>query len=85
MSSVRMCDKCGEIFSENAEGWSTYSGSVKRRGEKGGAEWQTLTQDACPACTNGTSVPTPRLAIPAGKPDYAKIAELERETGVGQE
>lgn len=27
MSSVRMCDKCGKVFSENSENWSTMSGS----------------------------------------------------------
>ena len=52
MSSVRMCDRDGEIFSERAEGWSTYTGVIRRREEKTGkliTVEQTL--DACPTCT----------------------------------
>lgn len=82
MSSVRMCDKCGQVFSENEEDWSTFSGSRKRRREDGSRYTETLVQDACPACTNGDTVIRPRLAI--GRVDYEKILAMEAEAGVGK-
>jgi hypothetical protein len=76
-----MCDKCGQIFSENAEDWSTYQGALKRRREDGSRYTESVTQDACPACTNGNTVLTPRLAIP--KADPALYQEfLEKEAGL---
>ena len=89
-----MCDKCGDIFSENEEDWSTFSGSVQRRRENGSRYTETVNQDACPPCTAGTKPVKPRVAIaaeatfpdhapvPAGRPDYARIAELEAENGI---
>jgi hypothetical protein len=77
-----MCDKCGQIFSENAEDWSTYSGSLKRRREDGSRFTEQVTQDACPKCTNGDTVLTPRLAIPAGVDKALYQQFLEREAGI---
>jgi hypothetical protein len=81
-----MCDKCGDLFSENSEDWSTFSGTVKRKREDGSRYTETLSQDACPACTTGTTAPAtpslPRPSLPPGRPDYAKIAELEAENGI---
>lgn len=78
-----MCDKCGRIFSENEEDWSTFSGARKRRREDGSRYTEQIDQDACPECTNGQHPVTPRLALRPGQPDYAKIATLEAETGIG--
>lgn len=53
MSSVRMCDQCGQIFSEQADGWE--SGSATRRRynkETGQYEQQHLTMDKCPDCSS---------------------------------
>jgi hypothetical protein len=90
-----MCDKCGNIFSENDEDWSTFTGTRKRRREDGSRYTESITQDACPSCTGGTQPVTPRLALqqaapfpaappaPAGHhPDYPRIAQLERELGM---
>jgi hypothetical protein len=77
-----MCDKCGTIFSENEEDWSTFSGTMKRRREDGSRYTESVAQDACSKCTNGNTVLTPRLAIP-GKPDPARIKTLEQELGIG--
>ena len=93
MSSVRMCDRCGNIFSENEEDWSTFSGTILRRRENGSRYNETVNQDACGRCTAGAQPVAPRLAIPVqpaeahstvkpGHPDYARIAELERENGL---
>lgn len=51
MSSVRMCDRCGTTFSEKQEGWSTFSGSTRKRDNNG--QWVTAsdTLDSCPECT----------------------------------
>lgn len=94
-----MCDKCGNIFSENEDGWSTFSGTVQRRRDDGTVKPETMSQDACAACTSGVRPVAPRLAIPAQataqtavdnhhshsrhpRPDYDRIAELERQNGI---
>jgi hypothetical protein len=90
VSSVRMCDKCGNIFSENEEDWSTYSGTMKRRREDGSRYTESVTQDACPPCTNGPEVVKPRLAVTAApfpetaehRADPVKIRTLEHELGM---
>ena len=52
MSSVRMCDRCGTVFSERADDWSTYTGIRRRRNkETGQLEQIQDTMDACPECT----------------------------------
>lgn len=52
MSSVRMCDRCGTVFSERADDWSTYTGSRQRKNkETGRVEPVSDTMDACPECT----------------------------------
>lgn len=85
MSSVRMCDRCGNIFSENDLDWSTATGTVQRRRENGTRYGEQTTIDQCGPCTNG--VPSdihPKLptAIAAGKvvttaADEAAAAERE--------
>lgn len=77
-----MCDKCGQIFSENEEDWSTYSGTMKRRREDGSRFTESVTQDACAKCTNGTRVVTPRLAIPAGADPELYEQFLEQQAGL---
>jgi hypothetical protein len=59
MSSVRMCDRCGTIFSENADDWSTFSG-VRRIRDKATGRFthEELLQDACPTCTKRMYEPT---------------------------
>lgn len=49
MSGVRMCDDCGTIFSENADGVS--SGSITVQDEKSGA-YRQRTLDYCDVCSN---------------------------------
>lgn len=96
MSSVRMCDKCGNIFSENEEDWSTFTGAVKRRREDGSRYTEQISQDACPVCTGGVQAVTPRVAIggapfpaagaaPAGHADPLRIKALEHELGMDEE
>lgn len=62
MSAVRMCDSCGEIFSEREDGWA--SGEVARmaRDERGQMRRVAEQLDTCSKCTTGTA-PRPRLAI----------------------
>lgn len=62
MSTVRMCDRCGNIFSEREDGWTTMTGTTMRRDEKSGQMRQSTEQlDACPNCSAGPIVPKPRL------------------------
>ena len=90
-----MCDKCGRIFSENDDGWSTFTGTAKRRREDGSRYTESVTQDACAPCTSGTQPVTPRLAVeaapfpedhpvPARHADPARIAALEHELGMDE-
>lgn len=58
MSSVRMCDRCGRIFSENADDWSTFSGSRRVRNKETGQYTRVdVDQDACPRCTKSLYEP----------------------------
>lgn len=61
MSAVRMCDKCGEIFSER-EDFSTYDGRRIVRDSAGARRVEQEQLDACEKCTNGTPQ-KPRLAL----------------------
>jgi hypothetical protein len=52
MSSVRMCDRCGTVFSEKADGWSTFSGSTRRKDpQTGKVEMISDQLDSCTECT----------------------------------
>jgi len=53
MSSVRMCDRCGTVFSERAEGWSTFAGSRRSRNQDTGKiDNVTEQMDSCPECSD---------------------------------
>lgn len=54
MSSVRMCDNCGKVFSENEEGWTTFSGSKVKRDKYGDRYTETISKDACADCSTNT-------------------------------
>lgn len=62
MSTVRMCDRCGNIFSEREDGWTSMQGTTMRRDEKGQMRQTTEALDACPRCSAGREVPRPVLA-----------------------
>lgn len=59
MSSVRMCDRCATVFSERAEGWTTFSGTTRKRDQNTG-QMVTVTDqlDQCPECAQVTLTPT---------------------------
>lgn len=62
MSAVRMCDNCGTVFSENSEGWTTISGSMRKKSENGiGYYMEEVVQDRCAQCSNRVFVPEPRM------------------------
>lgn len=65
MSSVRMCDRCGNIFSEREDGWETYTATqVKKNPDTRRRETETVYLDACPTCAVGgfdATVPQPKL------------------------
>lgn len=73
MSSVRMCDRCGTIFKEGAEGSAVGSVTVMVR-EGNHTYPQQQSQDICPDCGAGNS-PTPKLAIEG--PTYSQ-EEIDR-------
>jgi hypothetical protein len=51
MSSVRMCDKCGTVFSELVEDWETYLATAVGVDDDGRQVTRTESRDACPACS----------------------------------
>lgn len=62
MSSVRMCDRCGDIFPEGAEGSAVGTVTVMKRDSETGRKMAIQeTQDQCPPCAGGGTVPTPRI------------------------
>lgn len=85
MSSVRMCDKCGMIFSENSKGWATGTITKRVEDDDGSVDFKTVTQDQCGPCSGTIETPPPRVAIePGTKPGYdpAYTANLERQAGI---
>jgi hypothetical protein len=74
MSSVRMCDSCGFVFSENAEGWSNMTGNrMVRNTETGKMEAKNASVDYCSDCTEGMSngAAVTRPQTPAARPRHA--------------
>ena len=68
MSAVRMCDKCGTIFSENAEGWQTMSATNRRKNADG--QWinESVVLDTCPDCSfQAATIPTVKAILPTPK------------------
>lgn len=63
MSSVRMCDQCAVIFSENEEGWTTFSGTRRVRDENGRMITKEVVQDHCATCSSITFHERPRLPL----------------------
>jgi len=63
VSSVRMCDNCGEIFSEAEERWSTAQQVQIKVDESGQRRHVSLSVDFCPDCSGDTSAVANRLAI----------------------
>jgi hypothetical protein len=64
MSAVRMCDRCGTLFSERAEGWGTFTGTTTRRNERTGRpETVTETLDLGPECNAAANNPVTVKAL----------------------
>lgn len=66
MSSVRMCDACGIIFSEKEEGWATAPVTRRIRNPRTGRlEDVTEDEDRCPrdAGRSNTHL-VPQVALP---------------------
>jgi hypothetical protein len=76
MSSVRMCDMCGTVFSERAEGWSTFTGSTRRKNDQG--QWVNVTDtlDSCPEDTERMRMASQPIALPTtASPRYESDAK----------
>ena len=65
MSSVRMCDSCGIIFSENDDGWTTFTGN-RRIKEDGRSVFKEIVQDSCAGCSEIVFNDKPRIPLNAG-------------------
>lgn len=64
MSAVRMCDVCGVIFREGADGSTVMTGTRMERDERGRQTTIQESQDRCPDCSGARTV-APRLALGA--------------------
>jgi hypothetical protein len=85
MSSVRMCDVCGTIFSEASEDWS--SGTATQfytDSETGRRRQREAQQDRCGTCNGTPSTVVPRLALAPGDIGYTNpaIEKMEKEAGI---
>jgi hypothetical protein len=78
MSSVRMCDNCGAIFSENARGWQR--GTISEMDDDG--NMVKVSQDRCPECSVGG---LKRAEYPTFKPDrpVTQLGQDPRLTSAG--
>ena len=56
MSAVRMCDRCGGIFSEREDGWTTFPGTRVARDQNGQQRNTTEQIDNCSPCTIGPAM-----------------------------
>lgn len=74
MSSVRMCDRCTTIFSENADGWATQTASIQTRNADGKLITKSAQLDKCPDCTELEMMPHQRVGetMLAAKPHYTE-------------
>lgn len=62
MSTVRMCDRCGTIFPEGIDGSAVGTVTVMRRDPETHRSYPIQqTQDQCPPCAGGETIPAPRL------------------------
>lgn len=72
MSHVRMCDTCANVFSENAENWSSGNMTVMRKNVMTGRnEPVSISQDKCPSCTELMAAPQP-YTKPEVQPHYQR-------------
>lgn len=82
-----MCDKCGTVFSENEDGWQTFTATTTKYDDSGQARQIQQRLDACPSCS---LVPKRQFAKELeahmnGDEQAQKIAKLEREVGIDEE
>lgn len=65
-----MCDRCGTVFSERAEGWSTFAGSRRMKNQDTGKMEQVSEQmDSCPDCSEMMLTPQrPELTTTVSSP-----------------
>jgi hypothetical protein len=62
MSSVRMCDQCGVVFSENEDNWSSVAGQRRIVDQvTGKASLENVQQDRCGDCTTIGMSPRPPI------------------------
>jgi hypothetical protein len=64
MSSVRMCDRCSTVFSERTDGWSTFTGSTRKRDADGKTVMISDTLDSCPECSELMTAPPQQRPVP---------------------
>lgn len=79
MSSVRMCDTCFAVFSENDPDWATMAGSrVMRDPNTGQTKRVEAAMDTCGPCTQKRMGPaTPVVPPVQGRYDERYTRQLE--------
>ena len=79
MSSVRLCDGCGELFSENVEGWATQSATITKRDDNGRPVAVSAQLDKCPVCVeiemNRSNISIQNRTMLTAQPHYTKTDE----------
>jgi hypothetical protein len=84
MSSVRMCDTCGTIFSELEEGWASGTVAIRTRDRDGKMTVKNADRDQCASCVV-LLMDRPHMvaqpSIPAPEPYTVTKAPPEPERG----
>jgi hypothetical protein len=63
MSEVRMCDRCGRVFSLAESGWQTGQITTLAQDADGGEYQVRVSMDSCPDCAVAVKGKRPTLAI----------------------
>lgn len=81
MSTPRLCDSCGDVFSELEEGWTTSTQTQISDDDHGNQRTISVRVDACPECSPKTSDTIKKLRAHRRA---MKTRMLELETAPGQ-
>ena len=74
MSSVRMCDKCNNVFSERSEGWGTGVFTQPVKDKDGRRVMDQVQMDICGECNAFSETARPMIA---SIPTYSVADEKE--------
>ncbi len=73
MSEVRMCDRCGRVFSLAESGWQTGAITTLAEDDDGNEYQKRVSMDSCPDCAVAVKGRRPRLSLEAAEKELDAI------------